>query len=110
MAENKFINPLFQRTDPSTRPARLSSVREAAPVSEPETSEVSQAPVKFTFYFQPSQLQRLDHLWVRTKLEHRERLNKSEFVRLALDRLMDEYDRDPTAVLGDLRRNRAGLG
>lgn len=62
--------------------------------------------VKFTFYFSPSQLRRLDDLWLRAKLEHRQRLNKSEFVRLALDRLMDEFDRTPHAVLEALKQQR----
>jgi len=66
-----------------------------------------QAPVKFTFYFMPDQLERLDNLWLRVKLDHRERLNKSEFVRLALARLMEEFDRDPKGVLAELRRQRA---
>ena len=109
MAESKFINPLFQRTEPARR-GRLASVGEPGvprelPV-EPEPAALGHAPVKFTFYFLPSQLQRLDDLWVRAKLEHRERLNKSEFVRLAVDRLMEEFERDPKGVLAELRRNR----
>lgn len=113
MAESKFINPLFQRTDPATRrrpdalegPAQGPNIAVGAPhaVALPDAGH---APVKFTFYFTPSQLDRLDQLWLRTKLEHREKLNKSEFVRLAIDRLMDEFDKDPKTVLTELKRHR----
>lgn len=103
MAESKFINPLFQRTEPPG-PSRASGA--AAPAVRGAQAAAPQAPVKFTFYFTPDQLERLDNLWLRAKLEHRERLNKSEFVRLALERLMEEFDRDPQGVLAELRRNR----
>ena len=109
MAESKFINPLFQRTGQRSQEARPTGLRE--PSEEPQTTPPTEktgggAPVKFTFYFMPGQLERLDDLWVRAKLEHRERVNKSEFVRLALERLMDEFDRDPKAVIAELRRLR----
>ena len=133
MANSRFINPLFRRTDegtqatetpsgkeasdtptqsgavpsPSPRPAAAVAVeREAATQSEAATALVTAAPVKFTFYFSPEQLSRLDNLWVLAKLEHRARFNKSEFVRLALNRLLDEFEREPRQVLDDLRRQR----
>ena len=113
MAESKFINPLFQRTGAAPpRPSRASgnasprTVAGEAPAPHAEAG--SQSPVKFTFYFMPGQLERLDNVWVKAKVDHRERLNKSEFVRLALDRLMAEFDRDPTTVIADLRRQRTG--
>ena len=59
--------------------------RDFSPSRAYRSASDSQAPVKFTFYFMPAQLRRLDNLWVRSKLDHRERLNKSEFVRLALE-------------------------
>ena len=111
MAESKFINPLFQRTDPGAKPARVTNIRAQAPVMdvapEPAVAEAGQAPVKFTFYFMPSQLERLDQLWLRTKLEQREKLNKSEFLRLALDHLMDRFEQDPKGVLAELKQQRA---
>ena len=133
MAESKFINPLFQRTEgappqPSRalresqdsasgnaaglRQAQATAAGQATiPTGEapaPHAEAGSQAPVKFTFYFMPDQLERLDNVWVKAKVDHRDRLNKSEFVRLALDRLMEEFDRDPTGVIADVRRQRAG--
>ena len=107
MADRKFINPLFQKTEAPRPPTRLRGSQVAAPQEAP-TPVGPQAPVKFTFYFTPDQLERLDNLWVRAKVDHRERLNKSEFVRLALDRLMEEFDRDPKSVISDLKRQRAG--
>lgn len=107
MAESKFINPLFQRTEGGQPPARLRGPQATAPANEVPAPH-GQAPVKFTFYFMPDQLERLDNIWVRAKVDHRERLNKSEFVRLALERLMEEFDRDPQSVIAELRRQRAG--
>ena len=73
----------------------------------PEAGTEAEAPVKFTFYFSPEQLRRLDNLWVRAKLDHQERVSKSEFVRLALDRLLQEFERAPRQVLDELRRSRS---
>lgn len=72
----------------------------------PEAGAEAEAPVKFTFYFSPDQLRQLDNLWVRAKLDHNVKVNKSEFVRLALDRLLREFERAPREVLDDLRRSR----
>ena len=72
----------------------------------PEAGTEAEAPVKFTFYFSPEQLRQLDNLWVRAKLDHNVKVNKSEFVRLALDRLLREFERAPREVLDDLRRLR----
>lgn len=152
MARERFINPLFQRTDaPNAEPE---AARDEAPPEEGprpdaggqmalgplpaagtgaqrpraaagprstqrpasrrasarrlvEQEDEPAAPVKFTFYFSPEQLRRLDTLWLRAKLEHRERMNKSEFVRLALDRLLNDFEKNPRRVLDDLRRHRA---
>jgi hypothetical protein len=135
MARSNFINPLLRRTDaapegaqppllevaaepagpavgPAATPAPAAATPlPAPPVAQPPAPEAAnEAPVKFTFYFMPEQLRRLDDLWLRTKLAHRERLNKSEFVRLALDRLMDAYDNEPQGVLEALRRQRTPGG
>jgi len=122
VAESKFINPLFRSTEAprsfDDAPDKLRAPHSAHPRGplgpDPTVDDragpeamAQQAPVKFTFYFMPDQLERLDNLWLRVKLDHRERLNKSEFVRLALARLMEEFDRDPKGVLAELRRQRA---
>lgn len=133
MTKTRFINPLLQRTDEDKQPAdqQAPAAEQAAttstaqepsaaaapaashptPVAEPEPAPVAasgpEAPVKFTFYFAPDQLRRLDDLWLRAKLHHRARINKSEFVRLALDRLMEEFESDPKRVLEDLSKHRA---
>jgi hypothetical protein len=64
------------------------------------------APVKFTFYFTPEQLDRLDLAWSRFRRQSRgadRRLSKSLFIRVALDRLLDEFDRQPEEVMALLR-------
>lgn len=115
MAESKFINPLFQRTGGAPPPPSraLREPEDVASGSAPPGLRQAQAtgpqaPVKFTFYFMPDQLERLDNVWVRAKVDHRERLNKSEFVRLALEKLMEEFDKNPKGVIAELRRQRAG--
>ncbi|MBI2887582.1 MAG: hypothetical protein HYY02_10285 [Chloroflexi bacterium] len=137
MAKSKFINPLFLPTvtqeaptappaAPGTAPAEAQPQSAAAPAAPGSRAmarpgargaaatarsqaapAVPEAPVKFTFYFTPEQLRRLDDLWVRAKLDHRQRLNKSEFVRLALERLLDEFEHNPRRVLEALRRQRS---
>lgn len=134
MARSRFINPLFQRTEPETAEpeaqpveaiTRPDDLEEAAP---PENSaatstsarpaasprartrrpepQATEAPVKFTFYFSPDQLRRLDDLWLRAKLDFHARLNKSEFVRLALDHLLEDFEKNPQRVLQQLKRQR----
>jgi hypothetical protein len=51
-------------------------------------------------------LRQLDDLWLRAKMQYRARINKSEFVRLALDRLIEEFEREPQQVLEALTRHR----
>ena len=132
MARSNYINPLLRRTDagndnPASQPPLLETpagdLAPVAIVAAPSASvasmvpqpalppvPVAEAPEKFNFYFLPEQLRRLDNLWVRSKLDHRERLNKSEFVRLALDRLIERFDQDPKEVLDDLKRHRGSAG
>lgn len=60
---------------------------------------------KFTFYFTEEQLDRLDRLWEtvrRTRRRPRRRVSKSEVVRLALDLLLADFERDPAAVTAAL--------
>lgn len=61
--------------------------------------------LKFTFYFSEEQLDRLDHVWEtlrRSRRRPRRRISKSQFVRLALDNLLDEFEKDPDQVTGRL--------
>lgn len=120
MARSNYINPLLRRTDagpevPASQPPLIEFLPAVTPApvpavpAGPPVAPVSEAPVKFTFYFLPEQLRRLDNLWLRTKLDQRERLNKSEFVRLALDRLMARFDQDPKGVLDELKRQRSSF-
>jgi len=125
VSKMRFINPLLQRTEEPAEPDAASSpsadtpVQAALPTTAPapiavqpappqvtELAPANEAPVKFTFYFQPEQLRRLDDLWLRAKLQYRAKINKSEFVRLALDRLIDEFDNDPQRVLEDMSRHK----
>ena len=145
---NRFINPLFQRTDAEAAPlpafeehvqteevAEEEEVSEAPPAATTattpaptplrgrgrpqgartaratapaETAPAAEAepPVKFTFYFSPAQLRQLDDLWVHAKLDYGQKVSKSGFVRLAVARLLDEFDKNPTRVLRDLKRER----
>ena len=43
---------------------------------------------------------------MRAKLDHGQKVSKSEFVRMAVARLLDEFDKNPTRVLRDLKRQR----
>jgi len=57
--------------------------------------------LKFTFYFSEEQLDRLDQVWEtlrRSRRRPRRRISKSQFVRLALDNLLDEFEKDPDQV------------
>ena len=65
-------------------------------------SELRDRPEKFTFYFTPEQLERLDDVWEqlrRHKPRGQRRPSKSRFVRVALDRLLDDFHRDPEGVM-----------
>lgn len=136
MTKSRFINPLFQRTDPAPPPAfapqeerqeeedAAASLEAAAPQelrssarpaaetaprarARAEGSPVTEEPpVKFTFYFSPAQLRQLDDLWIRAKVDHGQKVSKSEFVRLAVARLLDEFDKNPERVLSQLKRGR----
>ena len=60
---------------------------------------------KFTFYFTPAQLERLDQAWAtlrRTSRGRGQRVSKSQFVRVALDRLLDDFERNPEGVAAAL--------
>ena len=107
-------NPLLTRTEPSPLPAGAPST----PVdmhtripAYPQTDvdgpsatavEASERASKFTFYFTPQQLDRLDNAWAQLRRRHRgtkQRASKSQFVRVALDRLLDDFERNPDDVI-----------
>ena len=87
------------------RPQGARTARATAPETSDAPAE-DEPPVKFTFYFSPAQLRQLDDLWVHAKLDHGQKVSKSGFVRLAVSRLLDEFDKNPTRVLRDLKRER----
>ena len=122
------VNPLLvstERAQPEPQPAAepvismpAGAARERA---EPEgvagPVDVSTRPpadtptgtIKFTFYFTPEQLDRLDAAWDRFRRQTRQRgrrgVSKSQFVRLGLDLLLEEFERDPEGVIARLRRS-----
>lgn len=90
------FNPLLSRTEAPEADAHA----DAIPALPPRTPAAAM-PTKFTFYFTPEQLDRLDAAWTAFRRRSRgggPRISKSLFVRVALDRLLDEFDRDPEAV------------
>ncbi len=102
------FNPLLSRTEPEQ--SSLQSPQDTRIHANKQTRKHVQAatgPSKFTFYFNEDQLRRLDDAWA-TFRRHTKgsgpRLTKSQFVRVALDRLLDDFDRDPEEVIALLRR------
>ena len=109
------VNPLLQSTERPTREAEPPPAPE--PVTPPAASNEyvstrppvhpSTGPTKFTFYFTPEQLDRLDRAWETFRRRQRgdgKRVSKSQFVRIALDSLLDEFEADPDRVLRRLQR------
>ncbi len=100
-------NPLLVRTepegdartpvDPPTSTPVHTSIAES--VVQPITS--SNRSSKFTFYFTPDQLERLDDVWeqMRKRTRRGRRPSKSRFVRVALDRLLEDFTRNPDNVM-----------
>ncbi len=58
---------------------------------------------KFTFYFTQEQLDRLDQVWTELRQQRRrtgqQRVSKSQLVRVALDKLLDDFERDPEETI-----------
>ena len=100
-------NPLLTRTEPGgdTRPPVSPPTStpvhtiDAMPVGQPVAA--SDRASKFTFYFTPDQLDRLDDVWEQMRKRRRRgrRPSKSRFVRVALDRLLDDFARNPDNVM-----------
>ncbi len=122
-------NPLLTRTEPAPEvaapdeartpvgvPTRLPSDMQASahvhkptrPLADTPTRAVSdggERASKFTFYFTEQQLERLDAVWEQLRRRGRsrgQRPSKSQFVRVALNRLLDDFERDPEAVIQQL--------
>ena len=108
-------NPLLRRTEPATATtALIPPVAEEPSIRPPvdtQTRVRADTPTsKFTFYFTDEQLDRLDHVWEGLRREGRRtgvRLSKSHVVRVALDRLLDEFEEDPERVLAELKQQLA---
>jgi hypothetical protein len=115
-------NPLLSRTEPESDAGAeaLAETTEVAAATDGLTSlpvdtqtrpqadtPAGPAPTqKFTFYFSEEQLERLDAIWERLRRESRrskQRVSKSLFVRVALDRLLDDFERDPERVIAELK-------
>jgi hypothetical protein len=100
-------NPLLGRTEPPSDDTRTPvDPHTRVPVSVPEAGaamqELSEKASKFTFYFTPQQLERLDNAWEimrRRSRGQKQRPSKSRFVRVALDRLLDDFERNPEGVM-----------
>ncbi|HUG16220.1 MAG TPA: hypothetical protein VMM78_14545 [Thermomicrobiales bacterium] len=100
-------NPLLTRTDgPEATPAIPVETPVPAGAQSPATVQPAAATQKFTFYFTEEQLERLDDVWERLRRDSRrskQRVSKSLFVRVALDRLLEEFERDPEQVIAALK-------
>ncbi len=103
------VNPLLSRTEPERPNSPEAPDHARTPVDTPARQHVSATagPSKFTFYFSEEQLRRLDDAWGTFRRHTRgsgQRLTKSQFVRVALDRLLDDFERDPENVMALLRK------
>lgn len=90
----------------ATTAARPHPAARKAPAAASTATAEDEPAVKFTFYFSPAQLRQLDELWVKAKMEHNQKISKSEFVRVAVGRLLDDFDKNPDRVLKLLKRGR----
>ena len=102
------FNPLLSRTEPEQpgSPEAPENTRTPVDTRTREHVPATAGPSKFTFYFNEEQLRRLDDAWATFRRQTRgsgQRLTKSQFVRVALDRLLDDFERDPEEVIALLR-------
>lgn len=100
--------PASPPVDLPARPPANASAYSPAPMPTSALVNMSHQPPpkisKFTFYFLPEQLQRLDAAWLQILSTHGLRFNKSEFIRLAIDRLLTDFEQDPREVIDQLRQ------
>lgn len=107
-------NPLLTRTEPTQAiqpPARETTADTAEDtgmhVDMQTRPRVDTPTSKFTFYFTEEQLDRLDDLWGQLRRANRrggQRLSKSHVVRVALDRLLADFDEHPERVMSELKQ------
>ncbi len=116
-------NPLLVKTDPQVEEELPVSREKTTPVHQPTSTPVDTptdtpagqqtVPVKGTFYFTEDQLDRLEEAWKEVRQITRkqkqqgsqsQRISKSRFVRLALERLLADFKADQERVLEDLRK------
>ncbi len=103
-------NPLLSRTEPAAATSdREQDMHTRAQVDTSTSERVDKQPQssRFTFYFTPEQLDRLDRAWERFRREGRrsgQRMSKSLFVRVALDKLLDDFEQNPQEVVELLSR------
>ena len=117
-------NPLLSRTDPPPAASELAEsdtrphadtptriqvdtpTRENVDTSTRTQADTPLGPSKFTFYFTAEQLDRLDRVWETMRNRNRgtkQRVSKSQFVRVALNRLLDDFDKNPEQVIALLQ-------
>ena len=102
--EEQAAEPTSTHVDTSTRTQADVSTREHADtqtrkrVGTPPNTSTN----KFTFYFTEEELDRLERAWDIARRKSRgmgKRISKSQFVRLGLDLLLDDFDRDRDHVI-----------
>ena len=110
-------NPLLTRTDPGKATGKpvdpvAPEVIDARLRVDTQTRVHADTSIsKFTFYFTVEQLDRLDTVWQQLRRTNRhsgQRLSKSHMVRVALNRLLDEFDQNPDAVIAELKQQLEG--
>jgi hypothetical protein len=100
-------NPLLVRTEPEQDTRPPAGLPASTPVHTPSMAPTDQQgpssdrASKFTFYFTADQLDRLDDVWEQMRKRQRRgrRPSKSRFVRVALDRLLDDFAHNPDTVM-----------
>lgn len=65
--------------------------------SIPVKKKAPQKLIKFTFYFNESQLNDLDEVRLKLRKEHGIKIDKSSIVRLAVDRLVEDFQKNRKA-------------
>lgn len=99
------FNPLLSRTENKVSEKEGASTETTSTHVDKQTREhadMSSSTSKFTFYYSTQQLERLDDIWQETRGQikgTRQRISKSQFVRLALDRLLDDFEKDSGKVI-----------
>ncbi len=109
-SEPAAVQPVDAPPLPVGTPTRLHVHTPDLHPLEATAPDIAERPSKFTFYFTPEQLDRLDDAWEQMRKGRRggRRPSKSRFVRVALDRLLDEFEQNPEHVIALLREEPVG--